>query len=156
MPSPKLIPFSESGFRWFRRGITLGLIVVCNLVLLGALWGTGLDLDFVLTDAELYDPKLSHCVRVAWAEVSGVERPIRVCSEWLDTTDPTGAAHSLRKGEPLAMSADGNLYYENARNADYWALGLLLFAGIVIYLGMWTKRALLTWYEAHLRNHERL
>ena len=30
--------FSESGFHWFRRGVTLVLIVTCNLILLGALW----------------------------------------------------------------------------------------------------------------------
>lgn len=146
--------FSESGLRWFRRGVTLSLIVVCNLVLLGALWMSGLDLDFVLTNSELYDPEFGHCVGVAWADVSGVEVPIQVCSEWLDTTDPTGRVHTLRSGEPLAMSTDGNLYYENARNADHWALGLLLFAVGVIYLGMRTKRVLLTWYEARLRKHE--
>ncbi|MDE0144246.1 MAG: hypothetical protein OXI53_00560 [Nitrospira sp.] len=143
--------FSESGLRWFRHGVTLSLIVICNLVLLSALWVSGLDLDFVLTNSELYDPKAGHCVGVAWAEVTGVEGPIRVCSEWLDTTDPTGRVHTLRVGEPLAMSDDGNLYYENARNADHWVLGLLLFAVGVIYLGMRTKRVLLTWYETHLR-----
>lgn len=146
--------FSESGFRWFRRGITFGLIVVCNVMLLVALWFSGLDLDFVLTNSELYDPESGHCVGVAWADVSGVEGPIRVCSEWLDTTDPTGRVHTLRSGEPLAMSVDGNLYYENARNADHWVLGLLLFTVGVIYLGMRTKRGLLTWYETRLRQHE--
>ena len=147
--------YSESGFRWFRRGVTLGLIVVCNVVLLAALWGSGLDLDFVLTTSELYHPESAHCVGVAWADVSGVDGPIRVCSEWLDTTDPTGRVHSLLAGEPLAMSVEGNLYYENARNADQWALGLLLFTVAVIFLGMWTKRVLLTWYETRLRQHKR-
>ncbi len=143
--------FSESGLRWFRRGVTLSLIIVCNLVLLSALWISGLDLDFVLTNSELYDPQAGHCVGVAWAEVTGVEGPVRVCSEWLDTTDPTGRVHTLRVDEPLAMSDDGNLYYENARNADHWVLGLSLFAVAVIYLGMRTKCVLLTWYETHLR-----
>ena len=64
--------FSEAGFLWFRRGITLVLIVVCNLVLLGALWGSGLDLDGVLTNAAFYDPQAGYCLRVAWVEVSGV------------------------------------------------------------------------------------
>ncbi len=147
--------FSESGLRWFRRGVTLSLIIVCNLVLLGALWVSGLDLDFVLTNSELYHPESGHCVGVAWTEVSGVEGPVRVCSEWLDTTDPTGRVHSLRSGEPLAMSVEGNLYYENARDADHWVLGLLLFTVAVIYLGMRTKRVLLTWYETRLRQNER-
>ena len=146
--------FSESGFRWFRRGVTLGLILVCNLVLLGALWVSGLDLDFVLTNSDLYDPKLGYCVRVAWTEVSGVEGPMRVCSEWLDTTDPTGQVHSLRAGEPLAMGVHGNLYYENARYADRWVLGLTLFTVAVIYLGTWTKRVLLTWYATRLRKND--
>ena len=146
--------FSESGFRWFRHGVTLGLIVVCNVVLLWALWISGLDLDFVLTNSELYDPKAGHCVGVAWADVAGVEGPVRVCSEWLDTTDPTGRIHTLQPGEPLAMSDDGNLYYENARNADNSVLGLLLFCVAVICLGMWTKRVLLTWYETRLRKQE--
>ena len=141
--------FSESGLRWFRHGVTLGLIVVCNVVLLGALWVSGRDLDFVL-----YDPKAGHCVGVAWADVAGVEGPIRVCSEWLDTTDPSGRIHTLQPGEPLAMSDDGNLYYENARTADNSVLGLLLFCVAVIYLGMWTKRVLLTWYETRLRQQE--
>lgn len=146
--------FSESGFRWFRRGLTLSLIVVCNLVLLTALWVSGLDLDFVLTNSELYDPKAGHCVGVVWAEVAGVDGPVRVCSEWLDTTDPTGRIHTLRPGEPLAMSGEGNLYYTNARDAEHWVLGLLLFTAAVIYLGMWTKRGLLTWYETRLRRQE--
>ncbi len=143
-----------SRLRWFRLGITLVLIVVCNLVLLGVLWLTGLDLDGVLTKAELYDPQSGPCLRVAWTEVSGVEGPIQVCSEWLDVTDPTGQVHSLREGEPLAMSVAGNLYYENAGDADHRLLGLLLFTGAVIYLGMWAKRRLLTWYETRLRKHE--
>lgn len=146
--------FSESGFRWFRRGITLALILTCNVILLGALWVSGLDLDFILTNAELYDPQMGDCVRVAWAEVSGMEGLIRVCSEWLDTTDPTGQVHSLRAGEPLAMDGDGNLYYENARNAEPRLLGLMIFVAAVIYLGMWAKRFLLTWYEMRLRRQD--
>lgn len=147
--------FSESGFHWFRRGITLILIVICNLILLGALWVSGLDLDFVLTNAELYDPQEGHCLRAAWAAVSGTEGLVRVCSEWLDTTDPTGQVHSLRAGEPLAVDGEGNLYYENARKAEPRLLGLMIVAAAVIYLGMRSKRRLLTWYETRLPRHER-
>ena len=146
--------FSESGFRWFRRGITLALIVVCNLVLLGALWGSGLDLDGMLTNAALYDPQAGYCLQVAWVEVAGVESPVRVCSEWLDVTDPTGQIHALKEGEPLAMGVDGNLYYANARNADLRLLGIFIFVGAVIWLGMRAKRRLLTWYELRLRKNQ--
>jgi len=143
--------FSESRFRWFSFWITLLLIIVCNGMLLGGLWASGLDLDFVLTNSDLYDPATGHCVGVAWTNVSGVESPIQVCSEWLDTTDPTGQVHTLRTNEPLAMGADGNLYYQNARNADHQLLALLAFTVVVIYSGMRLKRFLITWYQLQLQ-----
>ena len=143
--------FSESRFRWFSFWITLLLIIVCNGMLLGALWASGLDLDFVLTNSELYDPASGHCVGVAWMKVSGVDSPIQVCSEWLDTTDPTGQVHTLRTNEPLAMGPDGNLYYQNARNADLQLLALLVFTIAVIFSGMRLKRFLITWYQLQLQ-----
>ena len=143
--------FSESRLRWFSFWITLLLIIVCNGMLLGGLWASGLDLDFVLTNSDLYDPATGHCVGVAWTNVSGVEGPIQVCSEWLDTTDPTGHVHTLRTNEPLAMGADGDLYYQNARNADHRLLTLLAFTVVVIYSGMRLKRFLLTWYQLQLQ-----
>ncbi len=143
--------FSESRFRWFSFWITLLLIIVCNGMLLGGLWASGLDLDFVLTNSDLYDPATGHCVGVAWTNVSGVEGPIQVCSEWLDTTEPTGQVHTLRTNEPLAMGADGNLYYQNARNADHQLLALLAFTVVVIYSGMRLKRFLITWYQLQLQ-----
>jgi len=142
--------FSESKFRWFSFGITLVLIIACNALLLWGLWASGLDLDFVLTNAELYDPASGHCVAVIWTKVSGVERPIQVCSEWLDVTDPTGQVHKLRKNEPLAIGVDGNLYYPNARKSDHQLLGLLAFAVVVIFLGMRVKRFLIDWYQLRL------
>lgn len=142
--------FSESRFRWFRFWVTLILIIVCNGLLLGGLWASGLDLDFVLTNTDLYDPAIGHCVGVQLINVSGVEGPVQVCSEWLDTTDPTGQVHTLRTNEPLAMGADGNLYYSNARNADHQMLGLLAFTVMVVFAGMRLKRFLLHWYELRL------
>ena len=142
--------FSEARFRWFRVGITLILIIVCNGVLLGGLWASGLDLDFVLTNAELYDPASGHCVGISVMKVSGVNTPIQVCTEWLDTNDPTGKVHTIRTNEPLAMGEDGNLYYPNARNEDYHMLGLLAFVVVVVGSGVGVKRYLLTWYQRRL------
>ena len=142
--------FSESRFRWFSFWITLVLVIVCNALLLGGLWVSGLDLDFLLTNAELYDPANSHCVRVEWKKILGMDSPVQVCSEWLDTTDPTGQVHKLRRNEPLAMGSDGNLYYPNARKADHQLLGLLVFTAAVIFAGMWVKRFLINWYQLRL------
>ncbi len=142
--------FSESRFRWFSFWVTLVLIIVCNGLLLGGLWASGLDLDFVLTNDDLYDPASGHCVGLQLAHVAGVDSPLQVCSEWLDTHDPTGQVHKLRVNEPLAMGADGNLYYQNARNADYQMLGLLGFTVVVILAGMRLKQSLLHWYQLRL------
>lgn len=142
--------FSESRFRWFSFWITLTLIIVCNGLLLGGLWASGLDLDFVLTNSDLYDPTSGHCIGLQVIQVAGVDSPLQVCSEWLDTNDPTGEVHKLRVNEPLAMGADGNLYYQNARNADYHMLGLLGFVVVVIFAGMRLKRSLLNWYQLRL------
>lgn len=142
--------FSESRFRWFSFGVTFLLIIVCNSMLLGGLWASGLDLDFVLTNSELYDPKSGHCVGVVVTNVSGVDSPIQVCSKWLDTTDPTGQVHTLRENEPLSMDANGNLYYLNARKGDHQLLGLLAFTIVVIACGARLKRLLITWYWRRL------
>ena len=125
----------ETRLRWFTGLVTLFLIVTCNALLLGALSASGLDLEFVLAPADLYDPSKGHCVRVEPARVRGVEGRIQVCSEWLDTTDPTGQVHRLRTDEPLAMGNDGNLYYERLRQTDYRLLGLVLFSCLVILSG---------------------
>ncbi|RMH07452.1 MAG: hypothetical protein D6704_05090 [Nitrospirae bacterium] len=144
----------ESRLRWFNAVITLVLIVLCNAILLGGLWLSGINLDFVLSEADLYNPAQGYCVGVAWTNVIGVDGPIKVCSEWLDTTDPTGQVHTLRRDEPLVMDADGNLYYERARNADFQLLLLIGFVILVLGSGMWVKRALLGWYRARLYESE--
>ena len=52
------------------------------------------------------------------------------------------------------MDGEGNLYYENARKAEPRLLGLMIVVAAVIYLGMRSKRYLLTWYEMRLQRHE--
>jgi len=94
---------SETRFRWFAGAVTRSLILGCNALLLGALWASGLNLEFLLSPSDLYDPQKGHCVRVDSIGVKDVVGLIRVCSEWLDTTDPTGRVHSLRIDEPLTL-----------------------------------------------------
>ena len=145
----------ETRLRWFTGGITLFLILACNALMLGALWASGLDLEFVLSKSDLYDPLKAHCVRVGLATINGVDGPIQVCSEWLDTTDPTGRVHTLRTDEPLAMDENGNLYYERLRRTDYRLLALVFFSIVVIASGVGIKHRLIGWYRARLQRSER-
>ncbi|MEC4673089.1 MAG: hypothetical protein VST68_02755 [Nitrospirota bacterium] len=144
----------ETRLRCFTFGVTAFLIIACNALLLGGLWASGLDLDFVLSKSDLYNPSQGHCVRVAWADVTGVDGPIQVCSEWLDTTDPTGQVHTLRTEEPLAMGKDGNLYYERRRQTDYRLLGLVVFSILVIVSGARMKQCFIGWYRDRLQQSE--
>ena len=146
--------FWESRMGWFTSGVTLFLIVVCNALLMGGLWVSGVDLEFVLAKSDLYDPQNGHCVRVVWAQVRGVDGLIQVCSEWLDTTDLTGKVHLLRLDEPLAMGEDGNLYYERLRETDYRLLGLILYTIVVIVSGMCMKHRLIGWYRSRFYRPE--
>ena len=135
---------------WFSLGVTLFLIVLCNGVLLGGVWISGVDLEHVLAPPEFFDPAKDQCVRVAWTRVVGVEGPMRVCSEWLVLSDPTGQTHAVRKGEPLLLGEDGRLYYANDRSRDFRLVGLLLFVVVVVGSGMWLKQFLVTRYRIRL------
>lgn len=136
--------------RWFSLGVTIVLIVVCNALLLGGLWASGLNLNVVLSDSEFYNPSSGHCVRLVWTKAIGVEGPLLICSEWLDMSDPTGQVHTIHKDKVLAMGSDGNLYYENDRKSDFRFLALLIFTGVVIFSGVLAKPFLIAYYCKHL------
>lgn len=137
--------------RWFARGVTVLLIIVCNALLLGGLWMSGVDLDIALSKPELYDPQNGHCVRVGFAKVEGANGPIQLCTEWLELSDPSGNTHHIREGIGLAIGADGQLYYQAHQEENIRLLALLMFVILVIGSGMWAKRFLILWYQVQLQ-----
>ncbi len=141
--------------RWFARGVTILLIIVCNALLLGGLWMSGVDLDIALSKPELYDPENGHCLRVGIAKVEGAQRPIQLCTEWLELSDPSGNSHHIREGIGLAIGADGQLYYQAHQGQNFRLLALLLFVILVIGSGMWAKRFLISRYQLQLQRISR-
>jgi hypothetical protein len=131
--------------------VTILLIVVCNALLLGGLWMSGVDLDIALSKPELYDPKNGYCVRVGFANVVGVDRPIQICTEWLNLSDPSGNTHQIREGIGLAMGADGQLYYQARQGENFRLIALVMFVILVIGSGMWAKRYLISRYQLQLQ-----
>ena len=111
---------------------------------------SGVDLDMALSKPEFYDPQNGYCVRVAFAQVVGVDERVRICSEWLDFSDPSGNTHRIREGAGLAMGADGQLHYETRREEDYRLMALVLYVFAVIGSGMWAKRYLISRYQLQL------
>lgn len=137
--------------KWFTTGVSILLIIVCNAMLVAGWWVSGVDLERALSKPEIYDPNNGYCVQVAWTRVVGVEGPVKICSEWLDFSDPSGNTHSIQRGAALAMGDNGQLYYEGQRNEDYRLLGLAVFVIAVIGFGMWVKHYLITKYQLRLQ-----
>lgn len=137
--------------RWFSRGVTIGLIVICNALLLGGWWISGVDLESALSKPELYDPRNGHCVGVTWAKVEGVDGLLKVCTEWLDFSDISGEIHRLPPDKAIAMGADGNLYFPGQVNENYRLIGLVFFVIVVVASGMWLKRVLIGKYSDYLQ-----
>ncbi|UCE63407.1 MAG: hypothetical protein JSU59_11180 [Nitrospirota bacterium] len=132
--------------------MTILLIIVCNALLLGGLWMSGVDLDIALSKPELYDPENGHCLRVGFAKVEGAQRPIQLCTEWLELSDPSGNTHHIREGIGLVMGADGQLYYQARQGENFRLIALLMFVIVVIGSGMWAKRFLISWYQLQLQS----
>lgn len=141
----------EQRIRWFSFGVTLGLILVCNAMLLLGLWASGLNLDWVFSESEFYEPTKGYCVKVTMAQVIDSHERVRLCSEWLEMSDPTGQVHTLREGEPIAYGEDGKFHYESEPRSNAKLLALLVFVVLVIGSGMWLKRYLIAWYRLRLQ-----
>lgn len=138
---------NERRLRWFTWGVTTVLILVCNALLFVGLWISGVNLEVVLSNPQFYDPANGHCIRVGWADVKGMDQPVRLCTEWLEMSDPTGTVHTLREGKSIAYGNDGKLYYEDEVGGNYRFLGLVLFIVLVLFSGMWVKQSLISWYR---------
>ncbi len=139
---------------WFTRGVTVVLILVCNGLLVLGWWVSGVNLDMALSKPEIYDVNSHYCVGVKWLEIRGVAQPMKVCTEWLDLSDPSGATHTLRPGHTLVVGTDGELHYEDQRDEDYRLIGLVLFVIAVFAAGLWMKRYLIARYLRHLQYSE--
>ena len=136
----------------FTRIVTVGLILGCNALLLLGLWVSGVNLESTLAKPELYDPANGHCVGVQWTKVAGAEGLVKVCTEWIDFSDISGQTHFLAPGKPLAMGADGNLYFPGQSAENYRLIALMIFAIVVMACGMWAKRQLIAKYQIHLQS----
>jgi len=138
----------------FTHIVTIGLILGCNALLFLGLWFSGVDLEAVLAKPELYDPANGDCVGVQWAKVNGAEGLVKICTEWIDFSDISGQTHSLPPGRALAMGADGNLYFTGQSTENYRLIALMIFAIVVIVLGMWVKRHLIAKYQGRLQSFD--
>jgi hypothetical protein len=136
--------------RRFAMMVTVGLIVLCNCILLFGVWVSGVNLDELVKTPDLFNSKQDICLRLTWQQMAGAAEPVRVCSEWINLADPSGKPHILAKDVKVRQGPDGQYYFDQGIRADFRLLGLALFVGAVLLFGMWARRYLVTRYRSQL------
>jgi hypothetical protein len=148
--SPALPEELNRRVRRFATRLTIGFIIGGNVLFLAALWFSGLDLDQVFADQDLFDPTRDICLRMAWYRPQGEQEPVRLCKEWINLKDSSGTVHKFQKDLPITKGADGKFYVQPSHASDRRLIALLTFILVLIVVGMGTQRYLITRYRARL------
>lgn len=134
----------------YARIITIVLIVLCNAIILVGIWASGVNLDELVKSRDQFNPQDDVCLRLSWQRLTGSTEPIRLCSEWINLSDPTGSPHVLDKNTKVRQGSDGRYYVDEGIKADYRLVGLVGFVAAVILCGMLTRRYLVNRYRLQL------
>ncbi len=138
--------------RRFSSVVSLVLIVGCNAVLFVGFRMSGINLDDVVKPPDLFDAQRDVCLRLSWQALPGAREPIRLCSEWLNLSDPSGTTHYFQPDTKLKQDSDGRYSIDHGVQADYRLLLLLLFVAVIIIGGVRTKWFLVNRYRRHLES----
>jgi hypothetical protein len=136
--------------RSFAVRLTIGFIIAANALFLAALWVSGLDLDQVFGERDLFDPVRDVCLRMAWYRPQGEQEPVRLCKEWINLQDSSGKVHKFEKNVPITKGTDGKFYVHPPNPGDGRIIALLIFVIATIVAGMWIQRALIARYRSRL------
>ncbi len=136
--------------RRFSWGVTIAMMILCNAIFLAGVWASGVNLDELMQTPDLFNPKQDICLRLTWERVAGAPEPVRLCSEWINLSDPSGKPHHIQKDFKVTQGPDGKYYYDQAVRADYRLIGFVLFVAAVVVFGIVTKRYLVSRYRVHL------
>jgi hypothetical protein len=149
--SPAALPEAlNRRVRRFATRLTIGFIIGGNALFLAALWLSGLDLDQVFGDQELFDPTRDICLRMAWYRPQGEQEPVRLCKEWINLKDSSGTVHKFEKDVPITKGTDGKFYVQSSHAGDHRLIALLIFIIVMTVLGMAAQRYLIARYRARL------
>jgi hypothetical protein len=139
--------------RRFSRLVSLVLIIICNAIVLVGLWASGINLDELVANRDVFNSKKDVCLRFAWQPVAGTADSIRICSEWINLSDPSGKTHQLQQGIKFREGPEGGKYYvDQGERVDYRLLILVLVVMVVIALGVAAKWYLVSRYRLRLES----
>ena len=154
--TPILTEEQRRRLRRYSLLVTVTMMVLCNAVFLFGLWATGANLDKLIKIPESFNPLQDICLRFIWRPVAGEEQPVRLCSEWIMLSDPTGETHTIQKETEVVKGGDGRLYFDYGTLVDYRLFVFAGFVGVIITLGIWGKRNLIRRYKASLERENSL
>jgi hypothetical protein len=138
--------------RRFTVGVSLAMMVLCNAIVLVGLWASGINLDELATTPDVFNSKQDICIRLGWKSVAGAADPVRLCSEWINLSDPSGKTHQIQREIKLKQGPDGLYYVDRGIHADYRLLILVLFVVAVIVSGLMVKWYLVSRYRLRLES----
>ena len=138
--------------RRFSLVVSLVLIVCCNAILFVGLKLSGINLDDLVKTPDLFNAKQDVCLRLSWQSLPGTKEPVRLCSEWLNLSDPSGRPHYLQPDTKLKKGLDGHYYVDQVVQADYRLLVLMLFVAVIIMGGVRAKWFLVSRYRLRLES----
>ena len=141
-----------SKIRRFSLLVSLALMVCCNAILFVGLRLSGINLDDLVKTPDLFNAKQDVCLRLSWQSLPGEQEPVQLCSEWLNLSDPSGQPHALSPDTKLKKAPDGHYYVDQAVQADYRLLMLMVFVAAIILGGVKTKWLLVSRYRLHLES----
>jgi hypothetical protein len=136
--------------RRFGIAVSIALIIICNVIVLFGVWASGVNLDELVRSPDYFNAKQDICLRLTWQKVAGASEPMRLCSEWINLSDPSGKTHQLQNDMKVRQGADGRYYVDQGIRADYRLLGVALFVVVVIVMGAVVQRYLVRRYKLHL------
>jgi len=114
------------------------------------MWVSGVNLDELVKTPDRFDPQSDVCLRLSWQRLKGATEPIRLCSEWINLSDPTGTPHVLDKNTQVRQGPDGRYYVDHGVQADYRLVWFVGFVTAIMMFGMMTRRYLVNRYRLQL------
>ncbi|MDP1948756.1 MAG: hypothetical protein Q8L77_14785 [Nitrospirota bacterium] len=141
-----------SKVRRFTVGVSLAIMILCNAIVLIGLWASGINLDELAATPDVFNSKQDICLRLGWKSVAGATDPVRLCSEWINLSDPSGKTHQIQREIKLRQGPDGQYYVDRGVRADYRLLILMLFVVAVIAFGLVAKWYLVSRYRLRLES----
>ncbi|WP_447976845.1 hypothetical protein [Candidatus Nitrospira bockiana] len=151
---PSLSEEAAARLRRYSLLVTVAMMILCNAIFLGGMWISGLNLDKLIRIPDHFNPMQDVCLRFTWRKVEGDTQPIRLCSEWLNLSDPSGETHKIQSETEVVKGGDGRLYFDDGEQVDYRLFVFGAFVVSIIVFGVWLKRVLIRRYRLQLERYQ--